>query len=100
LIDEKGSPHPLLRDCHDRYHLLPTKAISLLPLVPALLDLGVARYRIEGALYEQATLCRLCATWRAALDGSAFQEFATPAEKEGTWLGALGPAAKIPRERR
>jgi len=94
LIDAKGGPHPLIRDCRDRYHLLPTKTISLKPLVPALLEAGVARFRLEGALYDAVTLRTLCSSWRALLDGTDPATINVPLEIEGTWLGALGVASK------
>ena len=84
----------MIRDCRDRYHLLPTKTISLKPLVPALLEAGVARFRLEGALYDAVTLRTLCSSWRALLDGTDPATINVPLEIEGTWLGALGVASK------
>jgi putative protease len=96
LIDEHGSPHPVVRDCRDKYHLLPTKAIALLPLAPALIELGVARFRIDCALYDEPTIRALCSGWRAALDGADPASLAMPGEIEGSWFSGLRPSGLRP----
>ena len=93
MIDERGSPHPVVRDSRDKYHLLPTKAIGLLPLAPALVELGVARFRIDCALYDAPTVRSLCSAWRAVLDGADPASVAMPEEIEGSWFSSLRSGA-------
>jgi len=89
LIDERGLPHPVARDARDRYHFLPTRALALLPVLPELAALGAARFRIDGTLYDAATIATLCAAYRAVIDGADPETVTVPHEPEGTWFGAL-----------
>jgi putative protease len=89
LHDERGSSHPIVRDFWGTYHLLPTKALRLLPLVPSLRWLGVARFRIDGTGYDAESLRTICTAYRAVLDGADPAILGTGSEPAGVWFGAL-----------
>lgn len=59
LIDEKGNIHPVFADQYCKNHILPSKDISLLPIISSLKSLGISSFRIEGCHYDSATLGKI-----------------------------------------
>lgn len=89
LHDEQGSPHTVARDASGTWHLLPTKALDLLPLVPTMHRLGVARFRIDGTRYAPNALRTICTAYRTVLDGAEPATVSTGENPDGVWFGAL-----------
>lgn len=59
LIDEKGNIHPVFADQYCKNHILPSKDISLLPIISSLKNLGFNSFRIEGCHYDATTLGKI-----------------------------------------
>ncbi|MWV45770.1 U32 family peptidase [Paenibacillus sp. HJL G12] len=65
LMTDKGE-NPVYRDQHGRNHLLLSKELCLLPLVPELIGAGVGCFRIEGAPYSVHDLRTVIQAYRQA----------------------------------
>ncbi|MEC0370927.1 peptidase U32 family protein [Paenibacillus chibensis] len=66
LMTDKGE-NPVYRDQHGRNHLLLSKELCLLPLMPDLIGAGVSCFRIEGAPYPVHALRTVIQAYRKAL---------------------------------
>lgn len=67
LLDEKGFEHPVYKDIKGRNHLLLSKALCYLPILPELHAVGAKVFRIEGLDYEISELRALVKLYKKAL---------------------------------
>jgi len=51
LVDNIENEHPVCRDSFKRNHILPSKEICLLPILPAIANTNISTIRIESNLY-------------------------------------------------
>jgi putative protease len=87
LVDAGGNSHPVLRDLSGRSHLLTTRAIRLIGILPELSRAGMRRARIESSLYSDEELRAIVVAYRAVLDGAPAP--AVPEDRVGWGFGAL-----------
>ncbi|MCT4661112.1 MAG: U32 family peptidase [Tissierellales bacterium] len=88
LIDSLEQEHPVMRDYRGKNHILPSKEINLLKLIPSLKKSGINRFRIEGALYSDETLENIINIYRYALENNE-TDANCPLNSMGFTLGAL-----------
>lgn len=88
LIDSLEQEHPVMRDYRGKNHILPSKEINLLQLIPALKNAGINRFRIEGALYSDKVLETIIKIYKQALESNDTANNC-PLNSMGFTLGAL-----------